>query len=151
MHFDVVAQNKVKKTLDQTKKRVSKNLKEVKLQNQEQVIKEFQESTIETARDIIDNLLESQKEIINTCQSVKVPLKNRRSSRYYWMSPVWITALYTKAISNFADNTIVAAKLANNTTFRNMDAFRSVAQQARDNAHELSKIGADMTKRFSKF
>jgi hypothetical protein len=51
-------------------------------------------------------------------------------------------------VSSFADNTIAATRLVNNTIFANMEAFKTSMQNAKDNAKEFSRIGANAAKTF---
>ena len=47
-----------------------------------------------------------------------------------------------------ADNMITATRLVNNMMFANMEAFKSTIQQAKDNAKELSRLGANNARTF---
>jgi hypothetical protein len=110
-----------------------------------QSVNDYQEQTIQAAREIADNFLESQKEIINSFQSAWVPYAESMYERFYayCMSPRRMTEAYTRMVSSFADNMNTATRLANNIVFTNMDAFKTSIQQARDNARELSRIGVN--------
>src|SRR6187200_571938 len=101
-----------------------------------QSVNDYQEQTIQAAREIADNFLESQKEIINSFQSAWVPYAESMYERFYayCMSPRRMTEAYTRMVSSFADNMNTAIRLANNIVFTNMDAFKTSIQQARDNA-----------------
>ena len=59
------------------------------------------------------------------------------------MSPRYFTQVYANMVSNFANNWIAAARLANNAVFANMEAFRTTMQQTRDNTKELSRISVN--------
>lgn len=49
-------------------------------------------------------------------------------------------------ISSFANNMIAATRLVNNMMFANMEAFKTIMQQTRDNAKELSRINVNTAK-----
>jgi hypothetical protein len=87
----------------------------------------------------VDNYVESQRQIINSVQSAWVPLVENAYGvfRNYWTSPRSITELYARAVSSFADNTIAATRLANNTLFVGIEAFKTSIQTARDNSREI--------------
>ena len=111
---------------------------------------EYQEQTIQTAREIADNFLESQKEIINSFQSAWVPAIERTNGVFwnYWMSPRRVTDIYARTVSSIADNTVATARLVNNTVFSNLDAFKACIHNARDNLKEVSRIGVNTAKTY---
>ena len=65
-----------------------------------------------------------------------------------WMSPRYLTEIYTNMVSSFADNMIAVTRLVNNMMFANMDAYKTSMQQAKDNARELSRIGVNNARTF---
>ena len=66
-----------------------------------------------------------------------------------WMvSPRHLADNYARIVSSFADNTIAATKLVNNTMFANLQAFKTSVQNARDNVKEFSRIGVNAAKTF---
>src|SRR5919197_1346641 len=142
----------VNKALDETRGNIRRAVDEARSQipRYTQATNEYQEQTIQTAREIADNFLESQKEIINSLQSAWVPAVERTYGVFwnYWMSPRRITDIYARAVSSFADNTIAAARLVNNTVFSNLDAFKASIQNTRDNLKELSRIGVNAARTF---
>ncbi|HEY9491132.1 MAG TPA: hypothetical protein VIP56_04035, partial [Nitrososphaeraceae archaeon] len=102
--------------------------------------------TIQTAREIADNYLESQKEIINSFQSSCLPqieAANRVFISNWMVSPRHLADNYARVVSSFADNAIAATRLVNNTIFANLEAFKTSVQNARDNAKEFSRIGVN--------
>ena len=115
-----------------------------------QAANDYQEQTIQRAREIADNFLESQREIINSFQSAWVPAIEKTYGIFwnYWMSPRRITEVYARAVSSIADNTVAAARLVNNTVFSNLDAFKTSVQNTRDNLKELSRIGVNSARVF---
>ena len=114
-----------------------------------QAVNEYHEQTIQAAREIADNYLESQKEIINSLQSAWVPqieAANRAFTSNWMVSPRHLADNYARMVSSFADNTIAATKLVNNTLFANLEAFKTSVQNARDNVKEFSRIGVNSAK-----
>jgi hypothetical protein len=140
------------KSIDGTRDHVRKALDEARkdIPRYTQITNEYQEQTIQTAREIADNYLESQKEIINLFQSAWVPAIERTYGIFwnYWMSPRLTTDMYVRTVSSIADNTIAATKLVNNTVFSNLDAFKKCVQNTRDNVKEFSRIGVNAAKTF---
>ncbi|MGH9973264.1 MAG: hypothetical protein ACRD93_05140, partial [Nitrososphaeraceae archaeon] len=66
----------------------------------------------------------------------------------YWMLPRRATENYARAVSNIADSTIAATRLANNVMFASMDAWKTTMQHARDNAIEYSRLNVNFAKTF---
>jgi hypothetical protein len=110
-----------------------------------------QEQTIQTTREIADNYIESQKEIISIYQSVWTPFVENANSRFwnYWsISPRGIAETYGTVVSSFADNVIAATRLTNNAVSANMELFSTALQQTKDNSRELSRLGINAAKVF---
>ena len=102
------------------------------------------------AREITENYIESQKQIINSLQSAWVP-KIEQANKVFtsnWISPRHLTEIYANMVSSFADNMIAATRLVNNMMFASMDAFKTSMQQSKDNANELSRIGVNSARTF---
>src|SRR5919202_4540370 len=141
----------VNRALDETKDNIRKTTDEARrdIPRYTQAVNEYHEQTIQAARDIADNYLESQKEIINSLQSAWVPqieAANRVFTSNWMVSPRHLANNYARIVSSFADNTIAATKLVNNTIFANLEAFKSSVQNARDNVKEFSRIGVNTAK-----
>ena len=113
---------------------------------------DIQEQTIQTTREIADNYIESQKEIISIYQSVWTPFVENANSRFwnYWsISPKGIAETYGTVVSSFADNVIAATRLTNNAVSANMELFSTALQQTKDNSKELSRLGINAAKIFN--
>src|ERR671921_157610 len=113
---------------------------------------DIQEQTIQTTREIADNYIESQKEIISIYQSVWTPFVENANSRFwnYWsISPKGIAETYGTVVSSFADNVIAATRLTNNAVSANMELFSTALQQTKDNSRELSRLGINAAKIFN--
>ncbi len=145
-------QQAINKALDETKNNIRRATDESRkdIPHYTQVVNDYQEQTIKAGREIVDNYMESQRQIINSAQSAWVPVVENAYGVFwnYWTSPRSITELYSRAVSSFADNTIAATRLANNTLFVGMEAFKTSIQTARDNSRETSRIGVNSSKTF---
>jgi prophage DNA circulation protein len=139
-------------TLDETKSSVNKTTNEARKEVPQftKAVNEYQEETIQASKDIADNYLESQKEVIHSMQSYWIPyIENIQNSYWsYWMSPRRATENYARVVSNIADSTIAATRLANNVMFASMDAWKTTMQHARDNAIEYSRLNVNFAKTF---
>jgi hypothetical protein len=142
----------INRALQETKDNIRKTTDEARNQipRYTQAVNDYQEQTIQAAREIADNYLDSQKEIINSFQSAWIPQIENANRVFWsnWMSPRHMTETYARIVSSFADNTIAATRLVNNTIFANMEAFKTSMQHAKDNAKEFSRIGVNAAKTF---
>jgi hypothetical protein len=143
-------QQAINKALDETKNNIRRTTDEARkdIPHYTQIVNEYQEETIQAARQMADNYLESQREIINSLQSALVPQIEaaNRAVTSNWTSPRHVTEQYARLVSAFADNTIAVTKLVNNAMFANLEAFKTSVQTARDNVKELSRIGVNSAK-----
>ena len=145
-------QQSINKALDETKNNIRRTADEARkdIPHYSQIVNEYQEETIQTARQIADHYLESQREIIKSFQSAWLPQPEtaNRAITSNWTSPKDMSEHYTKLVSAFADNTIAVTKLVNSALFANLDAFKRSVQNARENVKECSRIGVNSSKTF---
>ena len=143
-------QQAINKALDETKDNIRRTTDEARkdIPRYTQMVNEYQEETIQAARQMADNYLESQREIINSLQSALVPQIEaaNKAVTSNWTSPRHVTEHYARLVSTFADNTIAVTRLVNNTVFANLEAFKTSVQTARDNVKEFSRIGVNSAK-----
>lgn len=139
-------------TLDETKSTVKKTTDEAikEIPRFTKAVNEYQEESIQATKDIADNFLESQKEVIHSVQSLWVPYVENIQNSYwsYWTSPKRATENYARAVSNITDSTIASTRLANNVLFASMETWKTSIQHARDNAKEFSRLNANVAKTF---
>jgi vacuolar-type H+-ATPase subunit H len=140
-------QQVINKALDETKDNIRRTTDEARkdIPRYTQIVNEYQEETIQAARQMADNYLESQREIINSMQSAMIPQIEaaNKAVTSNWTSPRHVTEHYARLVSAFADNTIAVTKLVNNAVFANLEAFKTSVQTARDNVKEFSRIGVN--------
>jgi type II secretory pathway pseudopilin PulG len=145
-------QQAINKALDETKNNIRRSTDEARkdIPHYTQIVNEYQEETIQAARQMADNYLESQREIINSFQSALVPEIEaaNRPDKSNWTSPRNLTEHYARLVSAFADNTIAVSKLVNSAMFANLDGFKRSVQNARDNVKEFSRVGVNSAKTF---
>src|SRR6187200_1209257 len=143
-------QQAINKALDETKDNIRRTTDEARrdIPRYTQIVNEYQEETIQAARQMADNYLESQREIINSMQSALLPQIEaaNKAVTSNWTSPRHIADNYARLVSTFADNTIAVTKLVNNAVFANLEAFKTSVQTARDNIKEFSRIGVNSAK-----
>src|SRR5215216_3388610 len=147
-------QQAVNKALDETKDEIKVATREAakEIPQYTQKLGDLQEQTIQTTREIADNYIESQKEIISIYQSVWTPFVENANSRFwnYWsISPKGIAETYGTVVSSFADNVIAATRLTSNAISANMELFSTALQQTKDSSKEFSRLGVNAAKVFN--
>jgi hypothetical protein len=146
------ALDETNRALDETKDNIRRSIDEARkeIPRYTQAANDYQEQTIQAAREMADNYIESQKEIINSLQSAWLPhieAANRLFTTRL-VSPRNATEIYANMVSRSADNIIATTRLVNNMMFTNMDILKTLMQQAKDNAKELSRIGVNSARTF---
>src|SRR5215203_438156 len=134
-------QQAVSKVLDETRDNIKKTTNEARkeIPRYTQIVNDYQENTIQAIREITDNFVDSQKDII---------VNSFRLWSDWMTSPRQIAENYGKVVSNFADNAVSATRVLNNTVFANLDSVNTSVQHTKENVKELSKIGANTVKTF---
>ena len=137
----------IETVLDETKNNIRQTTKEAQreIPQYTRMFGDIQEESIKTTREIADNYIESQKEIINIYQSVWTPyVENvRRSWNYCWISPKGLAETYGTVATGFADNMVSATRLTNNAISANLEVVRTVLQQTKDSTKEFSRLGVN--------
>ncbi|MGA9151079.1 MAG: hypothetical protein WBZ36_10900, partial [Candidatus Nitrosopolaris sp.] len=115
-----------------------------------QAFNDYQEHSLQTAREITDRYLESQKEIIKSFQSTWAPYLENSYEVFWsrWASPQKAAEIYARTVSNFADNAIVTTRIANNVMFANMEALKTIVEHRKDDVKEFSRIAVNTAKTF---
>ena len=131
--------------LDETKRNIEKNTDEARLQipRYTQTVNELQEQVIQTSKDIADHYLEYQREVINSVQSIFAPYventnSNLLNNQEYFRK---IPEIYSNITSNFAQNTMDVNRMFNELVFANVDAFKTVVNNAKEYSKHLTEIG----------
>src|SRR5215218_10716264 len=134
-------QQAVSKVLDETKDNIKKTTNEARkeIPRYTQVVNDYQENTIQAIREITDNYVESQKDIL---------VNSFRLWSNWTVSPRQMAENYGKIVSSFADNAVATTRVINNTIFANLDSVNTSVQHTKENVKELSKIGANTVKAF---
>ena len=145
-------QESVIRSIDETKDNIRVAVEEARqeIPKYNQVVKEYQNDTIDASRQIAESYLDSQKQVINSLQSVWSQNMNHMQS--WWgvqvMSPQMMADMYTRTASSIADATIAAARIGNNMMFANMEAAKTSMNYARDNAKEMARVTTNFTGTF---
>ncbi len=141
----------VNRSLDQTKDNINRSIDESRNQipRYNNIVNSYQEQSLQTAKEISEEYIESQKAVINSLQSAWRPYSESYSNLVTsFASPDSMTKAYTKCVSNFADNAVSAIRLTNNMIFSNLDSMKSTLQQAKDNSKHLSNLNVNAARTF---
>jgi thiol-disulfide isomerase/thioredoxin len=131
----------VNKVLDETIDNIKKTTNEARkeIPRYTQIVNDYQENTIQSIREITDNYVDSQKDII--VNSFRLWSDWIPSSRH-------VAENYGKIVSSFADNAVAATRVLNNIVFASLDSVNTSIQHTKENVKELSIIGANTVKTF---
>jgi hypothetical protein len=141
----------INRSLDQTKDNINRSIDESRNQipRYNEIVNSYQQQSLQTAKEISEEYIESQKAVINSLQSAWRPYSESFTGCVTsFASPDSMTKAYTKCVSNFADNAVSAIRLANNMIFSNLDSMKSTLQQARDNSKHLSNLNINSARTF---
>jgi gas vesicle protein len=127
------AKNKARKAIDETHRDLPRYM---------QTVTNNQEQTVNAVRDIIDNYIESQREITNSFQSAWSSFFDN----YFWISPKRITETHARTVSSISDSTIAAIRMWNGTTLATTETMRVSIEYMRDNARETSRVAINGAK-----
>ncbi len=139
--FQREQQQAVTKVIDETRDNIKKTTNEARkeIPRYTQIVNDYQENTIQSIREITDNFVDSQKDII---------VNSFRLWSDWITSPRQVAENYGKIVSSFADNAVSATRVLNNAVFANLDSVNTSVQHTKENVKELSKIGANTVKTF---
>lgn len=141
---------------DEAKDKTQRAVKEAKKEvpRYTEAVNSYQEKTIEVAREIAENHIDSQKEIIKLLQqSSWMKWLGERGYRFFW--PNWISSkglseTFAAMVINYVDNNFAAVRFYNDMMSVNGEALRNSWSQARENLRVFSKITLDTAKMFER-
>ena len=144
-------QESVNRSLDETKDNIKKSIDESRNQipRINSIVNSYQEQSIQTAKEISEQYIDSQKEVVNSLQSAWRPYNEIYTglvTNFY--SPEAAVNAYTRFVSNVADNTVSAIRLSNNVIFSTLDAWKPVLQQTKDVSRHISNMGVNTARVF---
>lgn len=163
-------QDAINRSIDETKDNIRRAIEEVRRETPRysQTVTDFQNETSEATREIADNFLDSQKEVINSMQSAWTPFAERTSSsgsgnNNYWMmgmmmQPWWswwmgmsprdMVNIYARGISVMTDLVTASTRMATNMMFAGIEASRATTNYARHNSREIARITSNTARIF---
>jgi hypothetical protein len=142
-------QESINTSLDATKESVRKSIDETRKQipRHTNVVKNYEEQALESTGKIVENYLEAQNSIINSVFDSAIPYYENVNRMYnYWLSPKVPVELWTRTVSNIAENISAAARTGNDILFGNIDAFGNALERVQRQTEELSRINVNNAK-----
>ena len=144
-------QESVNQSFDETKDNIKKSIDESRKQIPKinDIVNSYQQESLQTAKEISEEYLDSQKEVVNSLQSAWRPYNEIYTglvTNFY--SPEAAVNAYTRFVSNVADNTVSTLRLSNNVIFSTLDAWKPVLQQTKDVSRHITNMGVNTARTF---
>jgi hypothetical protein len=139
------------RSLDETKDNIKRSLDESRNQipRINDIVNNYQHESLQTAKEISEEYIDSQKQVVNSLQSAWRPYNevyNGFVTNFY--SPEAAMRVYTTFVSSVADNTVSTIKLSNNVIFSTLDAWKPLLQQTKDVSRHISNMGVNTARTF---
>lgn len=148
-------QDAINKTLDNTLHNIKRSTDEARreIPQYTQRIAEYQEKTIQTIKDIASDVIESQKQVVDSFQSQQQQHQvngnsNVNSYGLWWdlYNPQRIAENNAAMVNNFTSYLLNASNLINNTLASNMRVYNTALEQTRDNVKAFAKTNTNYIK-----
>src|SRR5215217_2999041 len=147
-------QDAINRTLDNTLHNVKRSTDEARreIPQYTQRITEYQEKTIQTIKDIASDVIESQKQVVDSFQSQQQQV-NGNSSNVINFNGLWnlynpqrIAENNAAMVNNFTSYLLNANNIINNALASNMRVYNTALEQTRDNVKAFTKTNTNYIK-----
>ena len=135
----------LEQAFDESKKNIDENIREARNQipRYTESVNQVQEQTLQATRDIAESYLDYQRQTIDSFQSISTQYMYDVHSQFlnsqdYFRS---IPEMYSKLVSNYAENTIAMSRIFNDMAFSNIDVFKNVVDNTKKQSKYLAEIG----------
>jgi hypothetical protein len=125
------------KILDESKDNIRQAIKETiaEIPRFTKIVQDFQETAMETAKEISDAFIESQRQVISSLQLI--PSRDISASIWsYWTFQPIIADMYLSMFRITVDTAIATNRLAKNLIFTNLEAARALMPQSQTNSQD---------------
>ncbi|HEX2169308.1 MAG TPA: hypothetical protein VHF65_03320 [Nitrososphaera sp.] len=144
------------RSIDETKNNIQQAIQQLRSETPRysQAITDFQTQTIDATQEIAHNFLDSQREVINSFQSVWAPVTQRTPTNImgatpFFSPPQQIADVYTRTIGAMTEAFVASTRMATNMFFAGLDASRATTNYTRQNAREAARITSNTARAFS--
>ncbi len=144
-------QESVNQSFDETKDNIKKSIDESRKQIPKinDIVNSYQEQSLQTAKEISEEYIDSQKQVVNSLQSAWRPYNEAFNGLVTnFCTPDAAMRAYTTFVSTVADNTVSAIRASNNVIFSTLDAWKPVLQQTKDVSRHISNMGVNTARTF---
>jgi hypothetical protein len=141
----------VNRSFDETKDNIKKSIDESRNQipRINSIVNSYQEQSLQTAKEISEEYIDSQMQVVNSLQSAWRPYNEAFNGLVTnFCTPDAAVKAYSTFVSTVADNTVSAIRLSNNVIFSTLDAWKPVLQQTKDFARHISNTGVNTARVF---
>ena len=135
----------LEQAFDESKKNIDENIREARNQipRYTESVNQVQEQTLQATRDVAESYLDYQRQTIDSFQSISTQYMYDVHSQFlnsqdYFRS---IPEMYSKLVSNYAENTIAMSRIFNDMAFSNIDVFKNVVDNTKKQSKYLAEIG----------
>jgi hypothetical protein len=150
-------QDAINQTLDNTLHNVKRTTDEARreIPQYTQRIAEYQEKTIQTIKDIASDVIESQKQVVDSFQSQQQQqqVNGNNSNSINFSNGLWnlynpqrIAENNAAMVNNFTSYLLNASNLINNALASNMRVYNTALEQTRDNVRAFTKTNTNYIK-----
>ena len=130
---------------DESKKSIERNIDEAKNQIPvyTKTINEVQEQAVQATRDIAQNYLEYQKQIMESYQSIVTPYFENANNQLWNNQDILrrYPEVYSKIANNYAENTVAITRVMNNIAFSNVEIVKTVINNTKEQSKQFAEIG----------
>ena len=139
-------QDAINKTLDNTLHNVKRTTDEARreIPQYTQRIAEYQEQTIKTIKDIASDVIESQKQVVDSFQT-----QVDRSGVWDLYNPQRIAENHALMVNNFTRYLLNASNLINNALASNIRVYNTALEQTRENVKAFTKTNTNFIQSIS--
>jgi hypothetical protein len=135
----------IDRSIDETKESARKVLTGVRRELPEitSTFHDYQEQNITAVREMTNTFLDSQKEVAKSMQSTMYLPNPYLWVFWPWMHPQILTDNYVRAVTNFTDTSVAAARTSTDLAQIAMESVRTSIDTARENTKVLSRYFVD--------
>src|SRR5215213_5861604 len=148
-------QDAINRTLDNTLHNVKRSTDEARreIPQYTQRIAEYQEKTIQTIKDIASDVIEAQKQVVDSFQSQQQQGNSNNSNGINSTNGLWdlynpqrIAENNAAMVNNFTSYLLNANNIINNALASNMRVYNTALEQTRDNVKAFTKTNTNYIK-----
>jgi hypothetical protein len=142
-------QHTLHRSLDETKENVKKSIDEARTQIPRftNVVTNYQEQVLQSTGKMVEDYVEAQKSVMNSIFNSANPYYENANRLFsYWFTPRVSAEIYTRSVSNIAENISASIRIGNDILFGNIEALGDDFERAQRHTKEFTRINANTAK-----